>query len=104
VDDATKVADYCPTIERRKPMKCLVPITMTLAVLGAPAFSQMEVTCGDYALMDNAKQMETIAALESETSQMATEQNLTAEAIHQKLAADCQGKVDVLVVDVIEGW
>ena len=32
--------------------------------VGAPAFAQMEVTCGDYTLMDNAKQMETIAALE----------------------------------------
>ena len=63
----------------------------------------MEVTCGDYTLMDNAKQMETIAALESETSQMASEQNLTAEAIHEKLAADCEGKVDVLVIDVIKG-
>jgi hypothetical protein len=64
----------------------------------------MEVTCGDYTLMDNAKQMETLAALESETSQTASEQNLTAEAMHQKLAAECEGKVDVLVVDVIKGW
>jgi hypothetical protein len=85
-------------------MKCLLPTTIALAVLAAPAFAQMEVTCGDYTLMDNAKQMETIAALESETSQMATEQNLTAEAIHQKLAAECQGKVDVLVIDVMKGW
>jgi hypothetical protein len=73
-------------------------------LLAAPAFAQMEVTCGDFTLMDNAKQMETLAALESETSEMATEQNLTAEAIHQKLTADCEGKVDVLVVDVIKGW
>ena len=64
----------------------------------------MEVTCGDYSAMDNAQQMETLAALESETSQMAAEQNLTAEAMHEKLAAECQGKVDVLVVDVIKGW
>ena len=74
------------------------------SLLGAPAFAQMEVTCGDYTLMDNAKQMETLAALESETSQMASEQNLTAAAIHEKLAAECEGKVDVLVVDVIKGW
>ena len=32
------------------------------SLLGAPAFAQMEVTCGDYTLMDNAKQMETLAA------------------------------------------
>jgi hypothetical protein len=85
-------------------MKCLLPAVMTVSIVAAPAFAQMEVTCGDYTLMDNAKQMETIAALESETGQMATEQNLTAEAIHQKLAAECQGKVDVLVVEVIRGW
>jgi hypothetical protein len=73
-------------------------------VLAAPAFAQMEVTCGDYTLMDNAEQMETLAALESETSEMAAEQNLTAEAIHEKLAADCKDKVDVLVIDVMKGW
>jgi hypothetical protein len=69
-------------------MKCLLPAVMTVSIVAAPAFAQMEVT----------------AALESETGQMATEQNLTAEAIHQKLAAECQGKVDVLVVEVIRGW
>ena len=74
------------------------------SLLAAPAFAQMEVTCGDYTLMDNAKQMETLAALESETSEMATQQNLTAEAIHEKLAADCKDKVDVLVIDVMKGW
>lgn len=71
------------------------------ALLGAPAFAQMEVTCGDYSLMDNAKQMETIAALESETSQMAKENQLTAAQIHEKLAAECKDKVDVLVIEVL---
>ena len=56
-------------------MKRLIVIA-ALAVAGSPAFAQMEVTCGDYTLMDNAKQMETLAALEFETSQMATEQQL----------------------------
>jgi hypothetical protein len=80
---------------------------LTLAattLVAAPAFAQMEVTCGDYTLMDNAKQMETLAALESETSEMASEQNLTAAAIHEKLAAECKDKVDVLVIDVMKGW
>jgi hypothetical protein len=45
--------------------------------------------------------METHAALESETSQMAPD--LTAEAMHEKLAADCQGQVDMLVIDVSKG-
>ena len=83
-------------------MKRLI-VVAALAVAGSPAFAQMEVTCGDYTLMDNAKQMETLAALESETSQMATEQQLTAEAMHEKLAAECEGKVDVLIIDVIKG-
>ena len=72
--------------------------------LAAPAFAQMEVTCGDYSIMDNAAQMETIAALESETSEMAAQENLEASAIHEKLAADCEGKVDMLVIDVMKGW
>ena len=83
-------------------MKRLIVIA-ALAVAGSPAFAQMEVTCGDYTLMDNAQQMETLAALESETSQMAPEQQLTADAMHQKLAAECEGKVDVLIIDVIKG-
>ena len=35
---------------------------------------------------------------------MASEQNLTADAIHEKLTADCQGQVDMLVIKVIRGW
>ncbi|HVL19926.1 MAG TPA: hypothetical protein VM422_02895 [Amaricoccus sp.] len=73
-----------------------------LAVGGSPALAQMEVTCGDYSMMDNAQQMEALAALEAETSQMATEQQLTAEAMHEKLAAECQDQVDVLVIDVLK--
>jgi hypothetical protein len=84
-------------------MKRFLLASATTALLAAPAFAQMEVTCGDYTLMDNAKQMETIAALESETSQMASEEQLTASAIHEKLAAECKDKVDVLIIDVIKG-
>ena len=76
----------------------------TAGLLAAPAFAQMEVTCGDFSAMDNAKQMETLAAIESEASQLDTDQNLTAEAIHQKLTAECKDKVDILVIDVIKGW
>jgi hypothetical protein len=84
-------------------MKRFLLCVAATCLLGAPAFAQMEVTCGDYTLMDNAKQMETIAALESETSQMASEEQLTAAAIHEKLAAECKDKVDVLIIDVIKG-
>ena len=69
----------------------------------APALAQTEeVTCGDYSAMDNAQQMETVAALESQTSQMAQEDQLTADQIHEKLAAACKDQVDVLVIDVLK--
>ncbi|HET9069414.1 MAG TPA: hypothetical protein VFN28_12275 [Amaricoccus sp.] len=73
-------------------------------LLAGAATAQEEVTCGDYALMDNAAQMETIASLESLTSEMAKENQLTADQIHEKLAADCKDKVDVLVIDVVKGY
>ena len=90
--------------ERKTSMKRFSLALAAATLVAAPAFAQMEVTCGDYTLMDNAKQMETLAALESETSEMATQQNLTADAIHETLAADCKDKVDVLVIDVMKGW
>jgi hypothetical protein len=81
---------------------------LTAAIFGAfavPAFAQAEmVTCGDYSAMDNAQQMETIAAIESQTSEMATEESLDAAAIHEKLAADCANQVDMLVIDVVKGY
>ena len=79
------------------------PAPAAAGLLAGPVFAQMEVPCGDYSIMDDAKRMETLAALESETSEMAAEQNLTAAAIHEKLAAECKDKVDVLVVDVMKG-
>ena len=76
-----------------------------VSALAAPAFAQDDkVTCGDYSLMDNAKQMETIAAIENEVSQMTKQNALTADQIHDKLAADCKDKVDVLVIDVVKGY
>jgi hypothetical protein len=88
-------------------MKRILLVATVLGLLGAPAFAQggpEEVTCGDYSLMDNAAQMETIAAIESLAGEMATEQQLSAEAIHEKLAAECQNQVDVLVIEVVKGF
>ena len=85
-------------------MKRLMLASGLACLLAAPAFAQMEVTCGDYSIMDNAKQMETIAAIESETSEMAKNEALTADAIHEKLTADCANQVDVLVIDVVKGY
>jgi hypothetical protein len=77
-----------------------------LCLLAAPALAQENLTCGDYAAMDNAEQMEAIAELESITAQMEGGEGLTATAIHEKLAADCtdQTKVDLLVVDIVKGY
>ncbi len=82
--------------------RMLLTAALVLGVTG-PVFAQVEtVTCGDYSAMDNAKQMETVAALESQTSEMAKEDQLTADAIHQKLTATCKDQVDMLVVDVLK--
>ncbi len=83
-------------------MKRILMAAGLACLLGAPAFAQMEVTCGDYSIMDNAKQMETIAALESETSGMSGGEQLTADAMHEKLAAGCKDQVDMLIIDVIK--
>jgi hypothetical protein len=80
-------------------------LTAALLALAAPAFAQPEtVTCGDYSAMDNAQQMETIAAIESLTGEMAAEEQLTADQIHEKLAADCANQVDMLVIEVVKGY
>lgn len=85
-------------------MKRMLLTAAIVGALAAPALAQPEtVTCGDYSAMDNAQQMETIAALESQASQMSSDFNLTADQIHQKLAAECQGQVDVLVIEVLTG-
>jgi hypothetical protein len=84
-------------------MKRLLMSAAAACLLAAPAFAQVEeVTCGDYSMMDNAKQMETVASLESLAGEMSAENQLTADAIHEKLAADCKDKVDVLVIDVVK--
>ncbi len=85
-------------------MKQILVSAAVLGALAGPAFAQAEtVTCGDYSMMDNAKQMETIAAIEAQTSQMSKENALTADEIHDKLAGACKDKVDVLVIDVVKG-
>lgn len=85
-------------------MKRLFVAAALVTAFGAPAFAQMEVTCGDYSLMDNAKQMETLAALELQAkAEAGTEFNMSAEAMHEKLAAECKDKVDVLIIDVVKG-
>ncbi|MER2509498.1 hypothetical protein [Amaricoccus sp.] len=84
-------------------MKRLAMTAGIACMFAAPAFAQMEVTCGDYSLMDNATQMETIAKIESETSQMSGGVQLTADQIHEKLAAECKDKVDVLIIDIATG-
>ncbi len=76
-----------------------------IGAVGTPVLAQdAMVTCGDYSIMDNAQQMETIAAIESETSEMQKADSLTPDAIHEKLAADCKDKVDVMVIDVVKGY
>ena len=84
-------------------MKRLMIASGLLCLASAPAFAQAEITCGDFSLMNPTQQMETIAELETATSQMTQEEQLTANQIHEKLVADCKDKVDVLVIEVMKG-
>lgn len=84
-------------------MKRLSLACAAACLFAAPSFAEaMKVTCGDYSMMDNAMQMETVAELESETSEMAGGDKLTSDQIHDKLAAACKDQVDVLVIDVLK--
>jgi len=84
-------------------MKRILGAAALAGLMAAPALAQAEkVTCGDYSMMDNAMQMETVAELESETSEMAGGDKLTSDQIHDKLAAACKDQVDVLVIDVLK--
>ena len=80
-------------------------LTFALAaatLFAAPVFAQEEVTCGDYSIMDNAKQMETIAAIESLTSEMANVRPADGRRHPREAGGGLQGKVDVLVIDVVK--
>ncbi|MFO1144795.1 MAG: hypothetical protein U1E59_20940 [Amaricoccus sp.] len=84
-------------------MKRQTILAAALALVAAPALAQEKVTCGDYSAMDNAKQMETIADIEALAKEMSFEEQLTADAIHEKLAAGCKDKVDVTLIDILKG-
>jgi hypothetical protein len=99
-----RAAGFCGRSGEEKMKRILVTAALA-GFLAGPAFAQAEtVTCGDYSAMDNAAQMETIAGIESLTSEMSKEASLDAAAIHEKLAADCKDQVDVLVIDVVKGY
>ena len=84
-------------------MKRYLVIAAAAASIGAPAFAQMEVTCGDYTLMDNAQADGDDRGARVRDQPDGVRAALTAEAIHEKLAADCEGQVDVMVIEVIKG-
>ncbi len=69
-----------------------------------PAFAQSaEIVCDDFLGLDNAKQMETIAELETMMSeQQMGGEAMTADAIHERLTADCKSKPDALVIEVMK--
>lgn len=77
--------------------------TAVAAVVAMPAFAQPEeIVCDNFLGMDNAQQMETLAEIQTMTSEMqaAADGNMTAEQIHERLTADCKSRPDALVVEV----
>lgn len=69
-----------------------------------PAFAQpAEIVCDDFLGMDNADQMGAIAEIQTMMSeQQAGGEAMTADAIHERLTADCASRPDALIVDVVK--
>jgi hypothetical protein len=75
---------------------------LAVGLQAGSAFAQDAATavCADYAAMDNAGQMATLAEIESMNSEMASSQEVSSEEIHQQLVPECGAAPDALVSDV----
>jgi hypothetical protein len=72
--------------------------------LALPAFAQPEqIVCDNFLGMDNAQQMETIAEIQTMTSEMqAGGETMEASQIHERLTADCKSRPDALLIEVYQ--
>jgi hypothetical protein len=70
----------------------------------APAFAQEASTmlCKDYAKMDNAQKMATLAELQSMNSEMASDQSVSSEELATSLNTECAKDPDKLLQDAMK--
>lgn len=74
------------------------------AAMAAPGFAQTvdAMTCADFAKQDHTQQMQTIAAVQTATSQMQASQNLQSDEIFSQLITKCSGHDDMMVMDALK--
>lgn len=85
-------------------MTRLFTAALVAGALAAPAFAQDAATmvCSDYAAMDNAGKMATMAELQSLNSEMSSGQSLSSEEIATMLNTECTKNPDQLVQDAMK--
>ena len=81
-----------------------VAFALVAGALAVPAFAQDAATmvCKDYAAMDNAGKMATVAELESMNSEMASGQTTSSEDISTMLNTECAKDPDKLLQDAMK--
>jgi hypothetical protein len=85
-------------------MKRILAVAALVGSFALPAFAQPEtIVCDDYLGMDNTQQMAAIAEIETAASEMAAgADTMTADQIHERLAADCKSQPDALIVEIVK--
>ena len=85
-------------------MTRLLTLAFVAGILAGPVFAQDAATmvCKDYAAMDNAGKMATIAELQSMNAEMASSKSTSSEDIATALNTDCAKDPDKLLQDAVK--
>ena len=85
-------------------MRLIVALALAVGTMAAPAFAADASTmvCKDYAKLDNAGKMATLAELQSMNSEMASGQTMSSEDIATDLNTECSKDPDKLLQDAMK--
>ncbi len=85
-------------------MTRIIAAALVAAAFAGPSFAQEASTmlCKDYAKLDNAGKMATLAELQSMNSEMATDQSVSSEEIASSLNTECAKDPDKLLQDAMK--
>lgn len=74
---------------------------LALTAFAAPVFAQdlADLACAEFASMDNAGQMAVLADLKGMEAEMASSQELTPEALQEKIIQNCTANPDLMIED-----
>jgi hypothetical protein len=85
-------------------MKLLIALASVVGMLSGPVLAQdaATVVCKDYAAMDNAGKMATLAELQSMNSEMASGQSMSSDEIATALNTECAKDPNKLLQDAMK--